>query len=115
MAYPTHAEVKEQFDHMAKGDYDSFFAKVSPEVDWTVMGTHPCAGRYRTLKDFQEKTLVRLAKIMQAPGIQLAVRNVIAGGEWAVGELVANAVCKNGECCIDHQIHSADSAFRLEV
>lgn len=83
---------------MAEGNYKAFFERVSPNVDWTVMGTHPCAGRYRTLKDFQQGTLARLGKIMKEPGLNLAVRNVVGGGdgEWATVELVANAECLNG-------------------
>lgn len=63
------------------------------------MGTHPCAGHYTSLQDFQEKTFARLGKIMKAPGIQLKVRNVIGGGdqEWATAELVIRAECLNGE------------------
>jgi ketosteroid isomerase-like protein len=30
-----------------KDDIDAFFACVSEDVDWTVMGTLPLAGRYR--------------------------------------------------------------------
>lgn len=63
------------------------------------MGTHPCAGRYKSLQDFHKATLQRLAKIMREPGIQLKPRNVIGGGDqaWCTVELVVNAVCKNGE------------------
>lgn len=84
---------------MASGDYSKFYSRVSPTVSWTVMGTHPCAGHYTSLKDFQDGTLTRLGKIMKPPGLNLAVRNVIGGGEaeWATVELVANAECKNGE------------------
>ena len=97
--YPSRDEISRLFDNMADGDYAAFFEKVSPQVDWTVMGTHPCAGRYTTLEDFQKGTLARLAKIMKDPGLKLRVRNVIGGGdqEWATVELVANAECLNGE------------------
>lgn len=97
--YPSQSEIETLFRNMESGDYSAFFSRVSPTVDWTVMGTHPCAGRYDTLKDFQENTLVRLGKVMKEPGIILSVRNAIGGGEqdWAVVELVANAECKSGE------------------
>lgn len=100
--YPSRDEIHKLFNNMASGNYDAFYARVSPNVDWTVLGTHPCAGRYKTLKDFQEGTLVRLGKIMKKPGLNLAVRNVIGGGdaEWATVELVANAECLNGEWCL---------------
>lgn len=71
---------------------------MSPYIDWNVMGTHPCAGHYSTLKDFQVATLERLSK-MKELGIKSMARNVIGSGdqEWATIELVAKAVCKNDE------------------
>lgn len=96
--YPSPNEIHRLFSNMAKGNYEALFDRVSADVEWTVMGTHPCAGRYRTLKDFQAGTLARLGKIMKQPGLNLAVRNVIGGGdqEWCTVELVANAECLNG-------------------
>ena len=83
---------------METGNYAAVFEHMSPDVDWTVMGTHPCAGHYTNLKDFQQATFARLGAIMKDPGIKLMVRNVIGGGEgeWATVELVAVAECKNG-------------------
>lgn len=109
--YPSRDEIHKLFNNMASGNYDAFYERVSPNVDWTVLGTHPCAGRYKTLKEFQEGTLVRLGKIMKKPGLNLAVRNVIGGGdaEWATVELVANAECLNGEPMFDmSHLRSAD-------
>lgn len=99
--YPTRDEITSIFKHMETGEYDSTFARVRPNVDWTVMGTHPLAGHYTSLKDFQQATFARLGKIMKDPGIRLMVRNVIGGGEqeWAIVELVAKAECKNGVYC----------------
>ncbi|KAI5357552.1 Putative NTF2-like domain superfamily protein [Septoria linicola] len=95
--YPSVEEIHALFSNLS-GNPSAFFDRVSPKVDWTVMGTHPCAGRYTSLQDFQTSTLERLGKIMQAPGIQLMPRNVIGGGEqeWCTVELVVNAICKNG-------------------
>lgn len=97
--YPTRDEIATLFRNMETGNYATLFERISPNVDWTVMGTHPCAGRYTTLKDFQADTMVRLNNVMKEPGILLKVRNVIGGGEqeWATVELVANAKCKSGE------------------
>ena len=101
--YPTREEIRDIFKNMETGNYSKVFEHVSDNVDWTVMGTHPLAGRYTTLKDFQQATFARLAKIMKDPGIRLNVRNVIGGGEqeWAVVELIADAECLNGEDLID--------------
>ena len=97
--YPSRDEIEKIFKHMETGDFASTFERVSPDVDWTVMGTHPCAGRYSSLKDFQKSTITRLGNIMKEPGIRLMVRNVIGGGdqEWATVELIAAAECKSGE------------------
>jgi hypothetical protein len=45
-SYPTRAEIETLFKNMETGNHAEVFKRVSPEVDWTVMGTHPCAGRY---------------------------------------------------------------------
>lgn len=97
--YPSRKDIERIFKPMESGDFAATLKHVSPDVDWTVMGTHPCAGRYRSLKEFQERTLQRLGKIMKPPGISLLVRNVIGGGDqpWAVVELIAKAECNSGE------------------
>ena len=97
--YPSREEITAIFKNMETGNYPATFERISPEVDWTVMGTHPLAGRYATLQDFQNDTLGRLGKIMKEPGIKLMVRNVIGGGEqeWATVELVAKAETLSGE------------------
>lgn len=96
--YPSREEIASIFGNMETKNYAAMFERISPDVDWTVMGTHPCAGRYTNLKDFQEGAVVRLSKIMKEPGINPVVRNVIGGGdqEWATVELVAVAECNNG-------------------
>ncbi|KAF2084505.1 hypothetical protein K490DRAFT_59482 [Saccharata proteae CBS 121410] len=89
--YPSRAEIESIFKNMETGNFDQVFKRVSPNVDWTVMG------HYTTLSSFQSATFARLAAVMKEPGIKLKVRNVIGGGDepWAVVELIADAVCKN--------------------
>lgn len=96
--YPTREEISSFFKGLETGEYQKTFDRVSENVDWTVMGTHPLAGRYTSLKAFQQATFARLNAIMKN-GITLKVRNVIGGGEqeWAVVELIADAECLNGE------------------
>ena len=83
---------------MESGNYSETFKHVRDDVDWTVQGTHPLAGRYTSLQDFQQATFGRLAKIMKDPGIRLKVKNVIGGGDqaWSNVELYAEAECLNG-------------------
>ncbi|KAM3422360.1 hypothetical protein BST61_g2719 [Cercospora zeina] len=95
--YPSASEIHALFSRLAT-EPELFFKRVAPNVDWTVMGTHPLAGRYHSLSDFQQATFARLGKIMKAPGIRLKPRNVIGGGEqeWCTVELVVNGDCENG-------------------
>lgn len=88
------------FKKLESGNGAGFFEHVAPDVDWTVMGTHPLAGRYTSLDDFQKKTIKRLGDTVKEPGLNVLVRNVIGGGEgaWATGELAIVGECKNGSC-----------------
>lgn len=97
--YPSKEEITKIFKHMETGDFQATFQHVAPDVDWTVMGTHPCAGHYTSLEHFNRDTIQRLGKIMKEPGISLNVRNVIGGGdqEWATIELIAKAECQSGK------------------
>jgi ketosteroid isomerase-like protein len=44
----TPERVREIFKGLEKGDGAAFFEHVADDVDWTVMGTHPLAGRYHS-------------------------------------------------------------------
>jgi hypothetical protein len=48
------AQVGELFAHLESGDGESFFAAVAEDVRWTVMGTHPLAGEYRSKQQQNE-------------------------------------------------------------
>ncbi|GIZ37949.1 hypothetical protein CKM354_000137700 [Cercospora kikuchii] len=95
--YPDASEIHALFSNLSTQP-ETFFERVAHDVDWTVMGTHPLAGRYNSLSDLQAATFARLGKIMKEPGIRLKPRNVIGGGEqeWCTVELVVNGVCENG-------------------
>ncbi|KAL1383499.1 hypothetical protein HDK64DRAFT_35936 [Phyllosticta capitalensis] len=97
--YPSRAEIESLFKHMEDGNVEEVFKRVHPDVEWTVMGTHPIAGRYTSLEDFKNNTLRRLQAIMKTSPIRIKTRNVIGGGdhEWATVELYADGVeCNNG-------------------
>jgi hypothetical protein len=49
--------VREVFKGLENGDGAASFTLVADDVDWTVMGTHPLAGRYRSNADFIAGTL----------------------------------------------------------
>ncbi|EME49837.1 hypothetical protein DOTSEDRAFT_20246 [Dothistroma septosporum NZE10] len=96
MPYPSKAEIQERAASLATDDNTPFFSRVSPNVVWDVMGTHPAAGRFTNLEDWKKGALGVVNKILSEP-LKLKVVNVVGGGdEWATLELEANATCKNG-------------------
>lgn len=114
--YPTQNEIHELFGNLSgKGSPEVFFEAVSPDVDWTVMGTHPLAGRYTSRSEFRAATFGRLGKIMKPSG--LGVRNIIGGGDqpWAVVELVLNGVCNNGRTVSNVALLAKADSARLRL
>lgn len=72
--------------------------RVSPDVDWQVMGSGPGTGQYHDLKELRAKTLERLLKHVDGE-LSLKVVNVIVGDnpEWTTLELEAKGTLKKGE------------------
>jgi uncharacterized protein len=91
----TKQDVLALFSHLAHGDGAKFFEHVADDVDWTVMGTHPLAGRYRSKADFLGGTFNKLALVLPE-GAELSVENVLLDGDWAIVELRSHATAKNG-------------------
>ena len=52
----TLPQVHEIFKSLEAGNGAEFFTHVADDVDWTVEGTHPLAGHYRTKSDFLAHT-----------------------------------------------------------
>jgi uncharacterized protein len=91
----TEDEVRNIFLGLEKGNGGAFFDHVASNVDWTVMGTHPLAGRYRSKQAFIAGTFEKLAKVLPH-GAQLSVDHVLVCGDKAAVELRSNATAKNG-------------------
>ena len=87
--------VRSIFAGLEHGDGDAFFEHVADEVDWTVMGTHPLAGHYRSKGAFRAGTFSKLGKVLTG-GTKLRVTDVITAGDRAVVELVSGATARNG-------------------
>jgi len=87
--------VRRIFSHLEAGAGDAFFRHVADDVDWTVQGTHPLAGRYRSKQDFHAHTFARLNRVLPG-GTQLHVESVLTDGDWAVVELRSHATAMNG-------------------
>lgn len=87
--------VRRIFSHLESGAGDKFFEHVADNVDWTVEGTHPLAGRYVSKEDFHAHTFARLNKVLPG-GTQLHVQSVLTDGDWVVVELRSHAIAKSG-------------------
>jgi ketosteroid isomerase-like protein len=68
---------------------------VGDDVDWTVMGSHPLAGHYRSKAAFLAGTFDKLGKALQK-GAQLSVEHLIVKDDQAVVELRSDATARNG-------------------
>src|ERR1700722_5455521 len=91
----TSERVREIFKGLEQGDGAAFFEHVADDVDWTVMGTHPLAGRYRSKKSFIAGTFAKLGQVLPQ-GAQLHVEHLIVKGDEAVVELHLLATATNG-------------------
>jgi len=91
----TPDRVRQIFKGLESGDGGAFFASVADYVDWTVMGTHPLAGHYRSKADFITGTFAKLGQVLPE-GAQLHVEHVIVRDDEAVIELRSLATARNG-------------------
>src|SRR5271169_6516795 len=87
--------VRSIFADLEHGDGNAFFGQVADDVDWTVMGTHPLAGRYPSKQAFIAGTFAKLGQVLPQ-GAQLHVENVIVQDDQAVVELHSLATARNG-------------------
>ena len=87
--------VREIFRGLERGDGAAFFEHVADDVDWTVMGTHPLAGHYRSKADFIAGTFAKLGQVLPQ-GARLHVDHLIVNGDEAVVELRSLATARNG-------------------
>ena len=100
------AQVEFHFTHLSDPDPSKrrvfFDDHVSPDVNWTVMGSTPMSKEYTSLSSFLDATIKVLGDDVLTEPLRLEVKNVIAmpielGGTTAVVELAAmNAKCQNG-------------------
>ena len=105
--YPSKIQIAAVFSSLtgSNASYETFFAHVSPTVNWTIEGTHPAAGTY-TNRTVLEVTFARIAATgsKQHP-LNIELLNIIGGGdeEWSVEELQVYGICKNG---MTHKLRS---------
>jgi ketosteroid isomerase-like protein len=83
------------FSGLENGDGARFFRRVDDDVDWTIEGTHPLAGHYRSKPEFIAGTLDKFSKVL-TEGRQLQVKHILVKDDYAVVELHSLATAKNG-------------------
>ncbi len=74
------------FNYLEADDNQKFFEHVAENVLWTVMGTHPLAGIYKSKNEFVLNTFQRLNKLLKE-GVILKVNNIIVHDDTAVVEM----------------------------
>jgi uncharacterized protein len=72
-----------------------YWSRVADDVDWTVEGTHPLAGRYHSKEDFIEATFSRLEGVLQG-GVKLEVQHLYVDGDTTIAELLSTSVTNEG-------------------
>jgi uncharacterized protein len=87
--------VRRIFAGLEHGDGAAFFEHVADDVDWTVMGTHPLAGHYKSRAEFTAATFAKLGRVLPG-GAQLNVNDAFIAGDVAIVELHSRATAKNG-------------------
>jgi ketosteroid isomerase-like protein len=75
--------------------HDRFWARVAEDVDWTVEGTHPLAGRYHSKKEFTQATFARLGRLMK-DGVRLKLEHLYVDGDTTIAELLSSATTIDG-------------------
>ena len=88
--------VRSLFAKLEHGNSDAFFEHVADDVNWTVMGTHPLAGNYRTKSSFLAHTFARLNKILKE-GVVLRVTDVLVDGDSAAVEMESLSTALDGK------------------
>ncbi|RFU29086.1 hypothetical protein B7463_g7217, partial [Scytalidium lignicola] len=98
--YLTKSEVEAIVRTLEHGDGTHFWSRVSPDVNWTIMGNSPAAGTYNSLAELSANTLQKLSKVLDGQPLKFKVRSLIIGGEngeWSTLEIQAHGRTKNGK------------------
>ena len=101
-AKDVHADRLELFGYLQSSETQpQFFARVADDVDWTVKGTHPLAGRYHDKQEFMDSTFARLRGVLPG-GAELKVVHLYVDGDTAIAELEATSKTNEGASFDNH-------------
>jgi hypothetical protein len=84
------------FNYLKTGGSDKFFEYVADNVLWTVMGTRPLAGIYKSKDEFILNTFKRLNRLLKE-GVILKVNNILVQDDTAVVEMESLSTALNGK------------------
>ncbi|MCR9214171.1 MAG: nuclear transport factor 2 family protein [Proteobacteria bacterium] len=95
MSVITRADVEELFDYMANGQPEKFMDRLVEDIHWTVKGTHPLAGTFKSKQEYLDGAFNRLTAVLKG-GIQLQLEAVYIDGLTAIVELKSFLTALNG-------------------
>ena len=72
-----------------------YWDRVADDVDRTVEGTHPLAGRYHSKQDFIDATFGLLQGVLQG-GVRLLVEHLYVDGDITIAELLSTSTTNEG-------------------
>jgi uncharacterized protein len=88
--------VAKLFENLSIKKTNIFFDSVTDDVHWTVMGTHPLAGVYKSKTDFLKNTFERLGKVLKEGSVVMKVDHIYVSGDIAVVEMTSTSTALNG-------------------
>jgi uncharacterized protein len=75
--------------------HSRFFDRVAEDVDWTVEGTHPIAGRYHGKQDFIHRAFGRWGPILRG-GLKMTLEHIYVDGDTTIVELLSTSTSVEG-------------------
>jgi uncharacterized protein len=81
----TRALIVRAFAAYERGDTQPLFDAVADDVHWTIRGTNPLSGEYRSKSEFLEATYARLAAVLKEP-VKPRLRRIVVENDVAVVE-----------------------------
>src|SRR5215467_5927808 len=90
--------VNRLFENLSTGNGRAFFDNVAYDVHWTVMGTHPLAGVYKSKENFLKNTFERLNKVLKW-GVVMKIdhTHTHVSGNISVVEMTSTSTALNGK------------------
>ena len=88
--------VQDMFSDLSGGNAQAFLDRLADDVRFTIIGTTRFSGTFKGKQELIAKVLRPLTAELAA-GLQMAVDNIIAEGDWVVMQGRGKATAKNGK------------------